>query len=267
MDKQIRKKAKTFFLPVRGYVKQISLRNSQIQNVYYGCIQKTGSQWVKQIFSDFRIQKYTKLMTYPQHRYEWGEFKKQFPLYTFVPCLYISYNLYEEIKKPKSYKTFYIIRDPRNIVVSWYYSMLETHPLMGKVGKNRMILEKLSFEEGISYCIEALQLKFSFMRDWMQNQSDPNVLILKFEDLTKEPEPYFKNFFSHCEIDIPDEIIYSVISDYSKEKMREKDLNKRQQKSESHYRKKSSTWQDVFTEEHKRLFTDINGNLIDILDY
>jgi len=49
----------------------------------------------------------------------------------------MSYDLYEEIQKPERYRTIYVQRDPRDVIVSWYWSMLETHVLMGKVGKYR----------------------------------------------------------------------------------------------------------------------------------
>jgi hypothetical protein len=49
--------------------------------------------------------------------------------------------------------------------------------------------------------------------------------------------------------------------------MREKDLNKRLDNSESHYKKQNSDWREVFTKNHEDLFYQITGNLIDILGY
>jgi len=240
--------------------------NTNVDNIYHATIQKTASQWVKAIFSDNRIKKITGLETFPQHRYEWDDFYKKFPKYTFVPGLYISYQLYEEINKPNEYRTFYIIRDPRNLVVSWYYSMLETHGLMGKVPKHRNNLKSLSFEEGITYCIKALHLKFSFMRSWIYNQEDPNVLIVKFEDLTKEPLETYNEIFKHCEYEIPTQTLKDVLDNYSKEKMRKKDLKQRED-NKSHYRKKKTDWREVFTEEHLDLFYKQTGNLVELLGY
>lgn len=263
----LKKRLKKLYLHCREITKTCLTDSSKTQNVYHASIQKTGSQWLKEIFQDKRIQKYTGLAVYPQHRYEWGEFKKRFPKYTFVPGLYIPYSLYEEIEKPERYKTIYIVRDPRNIVISWYYSMLETHGIMGKVSKHRLQLKSLSFEEGIAYCIKSQQLQLSFVRDWIQNQNDPNVLIIKFENLISSPEIQYKNIFKHCNIYIPDSILDNVIADYTKDKMREKDLNKRLDSSKSHYRNQNSDWREVFTKEHENLFYQITGNLIDLLGY
>lgn len=244
------------------------IKTKPIDNVYFATIQKAGSQYVKQVFSDSRIQKYTQLLTYPQHRYEWDEFHKRFPKGTFVPGLYMSYDLYEEIIKPNNYKTFYVMRDPRDIVVSWYYSMLKTHGIMGKVGKYRNELQKLSFDEGLHYCIDALSIKFMAMRTWKNNEEhDSNIYLCKFEQIKENTLESFKKIFDHCSVDIPENVLHSVLSDYTKEKLRQKDLAKREDKSESHYRKKSSNFREAFKKEHLEHFKKVNGNLAEFLGY
>lgn len=246
--------------------RRLFLKKPIQDNIYFATTQKAGSTWVKNIFNDPRIKKYTMLDIYPQHRYEWDQFHKKFPRNTFVPGLYMSYDLYEEIIKPKNYKSIYITRDPRDIVVSWYHSMLKTHRLMGKVKKYRDELEQLSFDDGISYSIKALSFKFSAMRTWFISK-DPNVLILKFEYLTEKPLEGFKKIFEHCEIEIPDNELEIILDDYTKEKMRMNDIKKRTEKKDSHYRKKRSSYKDSFTETHLELFNEINGDLLKVLNY
>lgn len=242
------------------------MNNTSIDNIYFATIQKAGSQWISAVFSDHRIQKYTNLTTYPQHRYEWDQFHKTFPMYTFVPGLYMSYDLYEEITKSENYKTFYVTRDPRDIVVSWYYSMLESHVPMGKVLKYREILKKLNYDDGIEYCIKTLASKFAGMRTWFYNHDD-NVYICKFENITKYPDEEFQKIFEHCEIDIPKNILKQVLNDYKKEKMRKKDIIQRNFDKTSHYRKKGSTHITAFKDKHYELFYNINGDLLKTLGY
>lgn len=237
-----------------------------MDNIYFATIQKAGSQWIKAIFHDNRIKKYTGLSTYPQHRYEWDDFHKNFPLKTFVPGLYMSYDLYEEIEKPNNYKTFYVMRDPRDIVVSWYYSMLESHSLMGKVGKYRNHLQRLNHDKGIEYCIKALAFKFAGMRTWMYSE-DKDVYICKFEDLILGPYDQFQKIFNHCQITIPPVVLQEVLNDYEKEKMRNQDIQKRKNNKISHYRKLSSSHEKEFQKHHYELFYQINGNLLETLGY
>lgn len=258
---------KSNLLKTRSICKTVVPNDYPITNLYYATIQKTGSQWLKRIFSDERIKKHTGLAVYPQYEYEYGDFHTIFPKYTFVPGLYIPYQLYEEIKKPQQYKTFYVIRDPRNIVVSWYYSMLNSHrPINNKVVKYRKKLNSMDYENGLKYCIRKQSLKFSFMRSWVYSSDDPNVLIIKFEDLINNNFRELKKIFNHCGFDIPDSCLREVLEDYTKDKMREKNLARRRD-SKSHYRKKSSDWRKAFSDSHKKLFYQTTGDLVDILGY
>lgn len=242
-------------------------KEKKLCNIYHACIQKTGSQWIKAVFSDSRVQKYSGLVCYPQKRYEYEGLPKKIPKYTFCPRLYIPYYLYEEIEKPEDYRTFYVIRYPRNVVISWYYSMLQTHPIMGNVSNYRTRLRSMTFEDGITYCIKRLHVKFAYLRSWMNRNDDNQLLIVKFEDMTNSPNQEFKKLFEHCKIDIPNRKFNEILEDYSKENMRKRDLARRKYKSESHYRIQSSNWKDVFTSRHEELFNTINGDLLKVLNY
>jgi len=257
---------------LRAQKKSFTFPESNPQNVYHASVQKTGSHWVKSLFRDRRIRKYTKLPTYPGHRYEWDEFHKRFPKYHFVPALFISYGSYEEIKKPNCYKTFYVIRDPRDIVVSWYFSIRDTHRLAGKVAQYRERLRSLNQEEGISFCIRTLAYKFAFMRTWAYNADDPNVITVKLENLVDEPVRYWGKIFNHCGIEIPPSELRNVLEDYDKEGMRKREqersfLRKRSTSNRSHYRKGGRNWENLFTDKHRAMFSEINGNLLGVLGY
>jgi endonuclease III-like uncharacterized protein len=80
---------KKSYSKIRGSFQNLIRKENSTQNIYHASIQKTASQWIKAIFNDQRIKKHTNLFTYPQHRYEWDDFHKKFPKYTFVSGLYI----------------------------------------------------------------------------------------------------------------------------------------------------------------------------------
>ena len=216
--------------------------------------------------SDKRVITKSGLRIHPQFRYEMGNFKSKFPKYTVVPGLYIPYHLYREIEKPKKYKTIYIIRDPREVVISWYHSMKYTHGLMGSVPIHRKRLKKVNKEEGVKYCINHLQWKFSFVRSWINNSNQGEILIVRFEDITENPIDEWQKIFQHCKININKNETKKILQSYTKEKMRKKDLNKRS-KSKSHYRRKKEEWEDVFTPEHINTFKNVNGNIVEELGY
>lgn len=256
-----------WFLNCRGVCRKLLCNSDRIENIYHASVQKTGSQWIRKVFADKRIVRYTRLKVYPQHRYEYDAFQSKFPPFTFVPGLYLPYEQYEEIRKPKRYKAFYMVRDPRNIIVSWYYSMLKTHrPISFQVLKHRKKLEQMNLEDGISYCIKNYQLKLAFMRSWIYGANDPNILFIRFEDLASRPFDQFKRIFQHCEINIPDQVISMVLKDYSKDKLRKRDIESRAG-TDSNYSVENSNWKKVFTKEHIKLFSQVTGDLVELLGY
>lgn len=254
------------FLAARGRWLDFRGRGA-IQNLYFPTIQRSGSQWMKEVFTDVRIRRYTGLRLQPQRRYEWGEFVKRFPLYTFVPGLYVSYDLYEEIDKPERYRTFFVMRDPRSLTVSWYHAMRKTHVLMGKVGKYREDLERLDFNDGISYCIRALTGKYADMRTWMDHRDDPNVTILKFEDMDKDSTAAVDRILKKCGFEVPPDVLAEVMKNYTKSEMRKRDPRTQTDPNGSHYRVTTSDHRDVFTKEHYQLFRDVTGNLATYLGF
>lgn len=250
----------------------VTKEGTNIDNVYIATVQKTGSQWINAVLKDPVVRRRSGLGVYPGHRYEWDEFHSSFPRYLFVPNLYISYGSYEEIRKPPNYKAVYVLRDPRDIVVSWYYSMRYSHRLMGKVTRHRKVLETKNKSEGLAYCIKALALKMTFMRTWLYHKDDDRILFVRFEELTDNPVTEFMKIFEHCCIDIDEEELSKLLGRYTKDKMRDRDqrrsrLTKRSIASVDHYREEGSNWQSEFEERHLELFDRVNGNLLTLAGY
>jgi len=149
--------------------------------------------------------------------------------------------------------------------VSWYYSAKYTHGPMGTVPEHRRKLRQID-EEGITYCINHLQWKFSFIRTWWHNRGDPHVYIVRFEELTNKPVSEWRKTFNHCEIQIGQDTLERVLNRHTKEKMRKRDLSRRKG-ARSHYRKDKKGWQDLFEKHHVELFSRVNGDLVEEFGY
>jgi len=258
------------YLWVRSYLKKdiTTKNNTKTTNIYHVSVQKTGSQWIKKVFSDKRVVRMTGMVPFPQHRYEFGEFISVFPPFTFVPGLYIPHLLYKEIEKPDNYATIYVVRDPRNIILSWYFSMRYSHRIVNdRVAAHRKKLRSLSKEEGINYSIRTLHPKMSFMKSWMYHNNElPNTLFVRFEDLTRNPLSQFSRMFDHCGFDISDSYLKNILRDYTKEKMRNRDKQTRSSKM-STYSKDGSDWEKEFTRTNKKVFDNTYGNILEITGY
>jgi len=248
-------------------------------NIYHCCAYKTGSQWIKMIFSDDLVYKKSGMKTYSYQQFlsPKGDprkiseriFPDPFPLKTIVTPLYIDYHSYCLIKKPADFRTFFIFRDPRDIIVSWYYSIKYTHPLMGKIPEHREKLKSFSIEEGLIYSIGYLNEfgVFEALRSWFQAfECIPDVLFFPFEELTDKKKQKFvlNRLFSHCGIELSSKNIDKIVKKYSFDRLKKKKGKSRF----SHYRKGiHGDWKNDFTPAVLNKFNDLAGDLTILMDY
>ena len=255
------------------YTKRLQLGFSKnpntLANIYFATVHKSGSQWINALFSDKRIQRITGLPIYPQHHYDINDFRLSFPRNAFVSGLYIDYPLYDVfIDKSEQYRTLFIYRDPRDMVVSWYFSAKLTHSANRGVIINRKRLCALTEDEGIYYCINYLAPRFAAIRTWVElGAKDKNVTIVKFEDFVARPAEILTNLLVSFGYEFDCSVIRDVVEDYSKDKMRSRSLKHGPGSSESHYRQISSSHLDFFNEQHYASFYGITGDLIERLGY
>lgn len=96
---------------------------------------------------------------------------------------------YDKVKRLKNnFKGFHVIRDPRDICVSGYFSHLKTHFVEGwpQLAEYRKELQKLDKEDGLLREFEYSDFWLKHISNW--NYEDPNIIDIKMEDLTENPE-------------------------------------------------------------------------------
>ena len=264
----------------------ISRRNVKIEyrstslNIYHCCVPKAGSQWIKAILSDPRIYMYSGLLPYTYQRTLPGlvdprkltdrSFLKPFPRKTVITPLYIDFKNFLALPKPERYKAFFVMRDPRDLVISTYFSQRYSHVPMGNIPKVRELLEGMSQKDGIRYMIRFLEDFgiYEALRSWVNSsKSDDNVLLIRFEDLIiNDNLEIFKRLFSHTDIRIPEEVLCQLLQDYSFER-----LSGRRQGEEdkyAHYRKGSpGDWKTYFDSTIVAEFKEVTGDLVIHLGY
>lgn len=108
------------------------------------------------------------------------------------------------IADKQKYRGVHVIRDPRDIAVSSYFSHRYSHPTdyWPELVEFRKILETLSEEEGLlenmkftaKLSVDGWDLNlFDNLMDW--DYSMPNVMEVKFEDLVANPYQVFVEMF------------------------------------------------------------------------
>jgi len=250
-------------------------------NIYHCCVQKTASQWIKAILNDHRVYKYSGLITYDYEgtRPEGHDARKLtektisivMPHKVIVTPLYLDFTSFGTIPKPNKYRAFFVARDPRDIIVSWYFSAKISHTVMGSVGEIRTKLNEMDIEDGLKYSIRNLEEYglFQAMQSWIDaSKIDPNVLMVKFEKLTASDQLFFfRELFAHLDIRMPENILKDLLADHSfKKKTRGREQG--QEDQASHFRKGiSGDWRNYFNNRVEKYFNDITGNLLAQLKY
>jgi hypothetical protein len=91
------------------------------------------------------------------------------------------------VKELNDFRGFHAIRDPRDIVVSAYFSHLHSHPTNEWTAliDHRKKLQKVSKNEGLFLEMDFRKKQFEYLYNW--DYCQPNVLELKMEKLIADP--------------------------------------------------------------------------------
>lgn len=212
---------------------------------------------------------------------------------------------FNHIKNLENFKGFHIIRDPRDIVVSAYFSHLHSHPTdkWTKLIEHRNKLENSSKDEGLLLEMEFRKNQFDAMYNWDYSLS--NVYDIRMEDLVINPYKNFLDIFEFLGIvdesefglkarssqlatmtinrlsqkskvlipfrfganKIPVESLLGIIYKHEFSKLAG-GRNLGEENVKSHYRKGvSGDWRNHFKEEHIKLFKEKYNDLLIKLGY
>ncbi|HRN36219.1 MAG TPA: hypothetical protein PLL18_04835, partial [Flavobacteriales bacterium] len=92
---------------------------------------------------------------------------------------------------PVPFQGFHVSRDPRDIVVSGYFSHLKVHalvndPSMGVTAEHRRMLQELPKTDGLDLEIASIaRIPLRHLHEW--NYADPRILESRFEVLIASP--------------------------------------------------------------------------------
>ena len=271
-----------------------AIQKSYHANIFHCCTQKTASQWFRLIFSDpvvyqhtglncFSFESFMDLLVgkYPENAdQKWDRLPTllyrdfcpavSVPVNTIITPLYIGRNVFGKLPKPENHKAFFVMRDPRDIVVSWYFSIRDSHPLMGNILKHRKILQKTDFKGGLKYTIDVLQERgvFEAQRSWMIQEPTENVKVFRFEDLTNNSLIFLERLFEFLQVEIQGNDVKALDKRYHFKKLSRSKPEMKYSGKTDHYRKGiSGDWKNHFDGDVKDYFDQVSGELIEILGY
>ncbi|WP_251923625.1 sulfotransferase domain-containing protein [Salinibacter ruber] len=240
---------------------------SEFTNVYHIALQKTGTQWIQDVLLDPIVYKYSGMTVdkfggcrRKSQAHPIRGLNEPFEKNSIVSTISGTYKNYQKDipKNDGKNAVFFVIRDPREMVVSWYFSTKNSHIIdhgtMHHVLRNK--LREKSKKEGLRYTIDLFDWKgkFEVMRSWMDKDRHKNIKIVKFEDLTQDSLTTFKNLFNFIDVRIPEDSLKELIHSYSFEVLTGRDKGKEEESS--HMRKgNSKSWKK-----------HLDGDLISLLN-
>ncbi|NIL40791.1 sulfotransferase domain-containing protein [Salinispora arenicola] len=239
----------------------------EFDNIYHCTVLKTGSQWIKALFSDSTVYRHSGLLPYDPRFYR-RRTAPVIPSGRAALALFRSYSQFQEISKPGTYRAFFVVRDPRDIVVSSYFSLRNSHAPMGDIPKARKDLQERSKREGMRYVISRLtkQNLFQQLRSWAVAPNSETIRLFRYEDLTGgQQTDEVDRLMRHCGISLPPSELEALLSRYSFSRMRK---DQEIPGKIPHYRNgKAGDWRNHFDDELHRAFSAATGDLVELLGY
>lgn len=155
---------------------------------------KCASTWVHRIMSDFA--RHAGLTS--AYLYGPDQFDHDLPAYVReTGAQLISFVNAESryIADLPDFRAFHVVRDPRDLLVSAYFSHLHSHPTRAwpELVPHRERLKSVSKSEGLILEVEFLDFAYNAMRDWDYDRAE--ILELRQEDLTRAPYDGFLRIF------------------------------------------------------------------------
>jgi hypothetical protein len=203
----------------RVLYKFIPVRNRSRGHVVHACLWKTGSQWVRLILSDPRVYRYDGRLPYV-----WSETEGQvlgadsqdrgrLLLSCFAGRDWV--NKYFHAGKD-SVRAIFVVRSPRQLILSWYFSTRFTHEVNEEIAIHRKNMEGLSDAEGLKYAVRVFRDEFlPIIESWLKDaESDEAVKIVQFESLVRADYAEWLGMLQHLGMPVGRDVLEQVLSTY-----------------------------------------------------
>lgn len=264
---------------------------SSVPTIFHITHWKAGSQWVNNVLKEYceksGVERFVKPKIRARHIFDAPIQSGMIYPKVYLPKhgfdAYLSFNIfslkdYAYLKKnPTSGKAlvenwinfrmkknriikFIIFRDLRDSLVSWYFSMKNSHRSIDPViEKYREELRGLSIEQGLIYLLEnGFQAFANIQSSWCVEE---DALWIRYEDLLEDERIGFKKIFSHCELEVDDKYFDEVISNNSFEIRSGRPRGKEDQTQ--HLRKgQAGDWRNYFSNEISNHFKTRFGQVL-----
>lgn len=231
--------------------------------VYHITHWKAGSQWVRGMLADL----FPERVRVPPPETSMGVFPEAIEAGRIYSPLYIARHNFEG--SPAAcvpHRKFVVIRDLRDVLVSWYFSLRYSHGRNEAVERHRSVLEGLPREEGLLYLLEHRDFGplVAIPQTWVDAGAD--VLVIRYEALIAETLAHMRRILEHCGLEASDGTLERTVRRWSFQARTGRAPG--QEDPHSHYRKGiAGDWQNYFTPRLRESFKARYGAVLERLGY
>ncbi len=217
---------------------------------------KAGSQWIKAILRACVPDRIV------EPRADFSQFLAE-PVKTgwIYPTLYISREEYMKTPVPEPHRLFFVMRDLRDTLVSYYFSLKHSHPAINDhITTMRDRLNAVSAEEGLLMLIERY---LDGMRDVQLSWIDAGVPVLRYEDLLSNDVALLEEvLIGHCGLPVTSDRLAKIVRSQRFEQ-RTGGRSRGQEDRQSHQRKGiAGDWRNTFTPAVTDAFKARHGHVL-----
>ena len=234
------------FLPVQHH--------SRWRTVVHATVWKAGSQWIRLVLSDPLVYRHSGLRVDP-----FGRSHLEAPRVIKSP-LYVDRPTATAEASPRGV-AFFVARDPRDILVSFYYSNLYSHDLNPIVSQRRQRLQALDKEEGLlSTLTYDYQDIANILHSWSDLYDSPAVYF--FERLIAPDYEHWEALFDRIDVRLNREQIMQLLERYSFKILSGGRAPGQEDPTHKYRSGKAGSWRDHFTTAVSQEFVARYGSLL-----
>ena len=175
---------------------------------------KAGSQWIRAVLEEAAPERIVPPQSDQAHVFN----APIIPGGIYTPVYAGEEQLRSVVPASLDHRTFVVIRDPRDTLVSYYYSLLYSHGTdWDTVGETRHILQEVDKTDGLAILLRnELADVINVQMTWLQAGSRR---IFRYEDLLRDEYRGFRDIFEYCNIDVKDSRLREIVAKHSFERV------------------------------------------------
>ncbi len=235
-------------------------------------VPKTGSQWVRDVLSAPSIASRNGFFLVKPLENELDPLKNPVLFQEqwreaesgsfFAPVYDISFPIWQEVAD-KNDRAVIILRDPRDMLVSWMYSQCYSHTANRVTGIWRNLMLSVSIRARLALSILRFNVWKETYDSWSDNKSNlpANVYVTSYENILNQQVPEFSKIARFLGWQVGDDDISKVVAEFSFYKRSGRKQG--DENSASHYRKGiAGDWKNYFDRKSGGFFEALYPSLL-----